>query len=359
MKLTADRRELAEALKWVALALSTRPQVPALAGIRIDVTAGGVLTLTGHDFDTSHEAVVEAEVGAAGTAVVPGFMVRDLVGALKSPTVELTADGNALGIKAGRSSYSVAGFPLADWPQPPTSAAAANGTVEADVLARGLAQVANVADDDNPVSRLAGVRIEAEGGVLSIVGLRTSAIVVARGEWTGERFSAQLPLKSMAEAARGLSGPVQIGATDSTLELRTDSRAVVLRQYLVEPTDWRRVIPERGTEQVEVEAELLLDAAKRAALTCDKDDRLTLAIGDGELVVTAGSASSGHEVVDCTGEGTARAEFSPQVLLGSLSVLPAGPITLALPGADQRPSLQLLDKAEDVHHVVMPLRARS
>ena len=53
MRFRVDRDVLAEAVTWTARSLPTRPPVPVLAGVRIDVDDTGVVQLSSFDYEVS------------------------------------------------------------------------------------------------------------------------------------------------------------------------------------------------------------------------------------------------------------------------------------------------------------------
>jgi DNA polymerase-3 subunit beta len=362
MKLTAARAELAEAVKWVNGAISTRPPVPALAGLSMVATVedgAGRLTITGHDYDQVHEATIDAEVDEPGALVPVGLQVRDLLGLMKGDRVQLAADAKGMAIKAGRSAYTVACFDTKDWPTFPANAIEPRGTVEADELRRCMSLAGVVGDDENPVTRLRGVRLEAADDELVVVGLQSTHCGAGFAGWTGGPFDSQVPARNLGPAIKALSGPVTIASSDSALMLTDAGHRVTLRIYAeADYPQWRQILTP-GTQVVEVEAEMLRDAVRRAAVA---GLIIETSVGDGVInVTTAGDTASGSEAVDCTGDGAYLASWTADVLLSVLGTLPSTEVTLAFGLPEGRttgnPPMLVTDKAGSFAAVVMPRRA--
>lgn len=364
MRLTANRADLADAVKWVAGAIdSKRPSSPAMSGIHLEADADGI-TLTGHDFDKLHTARVAAEVTEPGTAVPVALMVRDLLNALKGKTVELSLEANAqrMTLKSGRSSYAVSVFAPGTWPLFPVHDLAERGTLDADELRRCVAAVAPSADDHNPVSTLRGVRLEAfDADELAVVGCSTTRLSVAVADWGGDPFTSQVPLGSVTDAARGLAGEVTVSTSDGALGLADGHRSVVLRVYDAENyPQWRRLIVEPRDAYIEVDAKVLRDACKRASLAGAGQEPLTLAIKGGEVKVsTSGDAARGSESFDYDGNLEHSADFSASVLLPVLASLPPTPVRLSFEASSSGRPLLLTDKAGSFRHVLMPRRGQA
>jgi DNA polymerase-3 subunit beta len=360
VKFTADRAQLAEAVKWVAGAISPKPSIPALSGLHMEVAAD-VLYLTAHNYDQVHraEVAIDLEVDYGRSAIPVGFMVRDLLGALKTPQVTVEADDRRLTIKGGRSTYGVNLF--ADWPEFPIGDATHRGVVDADDLRAGIAIAAAAADDDNPNSALRGVRLESDGldRPLAIVGLQSSRLSAAEVKLSGDDINVQLPVKNLVEAARGLSGAVDISTSDSVLTLADACHSVTLRLFTTEYPKWRKLLERTNPQMVEVEAEELRAAARRATLAAGKGSALSIAVNGGELVIAgAGDEADGTEVVEVTGDGSHTGTWGADVLGSVLATLPSTSIALAFEktsvGGDV---LAITDKAGSFHHVVMGRKA--
>lgn len=364
MRFTADRAELAEAVKWVAGAISPKPSQPALAGIRMHfASCSDELTLTAHNYDQIHSAVVCVSDFADGDVVPAGLMVRDLLGALKTKRVDVEADDRRLTIKGGRSVYGVNLF--TGWPEFPTGDATPRGTVDADDLRAGIAIAAAAADDDNPNEKLVGVRLEGGTDWIDLVGIQSSRIAAAEVVWdrSGEHspFTARLPLRNLAEAVRGLTGDLSIASSDGILTLADARRSVTLRLYEAHAPDWRRLLERKATVDVEVDADELTAAVRRAALAGGKGGILAITVADGELVITgAGDEADGTEVVDVTGDGSYAGTWGADVLGSVLATLPSTPVTLSFEtSAGGGHILAVTDKGGSFHHVVMGRKAQS
>lgn len=357
MKFTADRAELAEAVKWVAGAISPKPSQPALGGIQIEAQAD-MLRLTAHNYDQVHTAHVDAEIPRDGTVVPAGFMVRDLLGALRTDKVTVEADDRRLTIKGGRSTYGVNLFQ--GWPEFPTGDAIHCGTVEADDLRAAIAVANAGVDDSHPNLAYIGVRLEAEGAELTLVGIDGVCLSVAPAPYAGAPFNARLPIKNLSEAARGLSGRVEISASGGILTLADARRSVTLRLYDWSAAPWRALLGERE-HHLEVDADELRGAVRRAGLAGGKDSNIVLTADSGQLVITgAGDEADGVEVIDFDGNATWTAKFGAAGLNTVLATLPSTPVTLlfGVP-VGGKPNLAITDKAGSFHHVMQPRKADS
>jgi DNA polymerase-3 subunit beta len=103
MKFRVARDDLADAVAWVAKSLPTRPPVPVLGGILLEVN-GSTLTVAGFDYEVSTRATLTVdtldELGPdAGTdsggnrVLVSGRLLAEITRSLPAKPVDVTVDG--------------------------------------------------------------------------------------------------------------------------------------------------------------------------------------------------------------------------------------------------------------------------
>ena len=341
MKIRADRRELADALTWVASALPKRPAVPVLSSVRV-TAAGDTVTLSSFDYEVSHVARVPAELADPGELLAPGAFTRSLVSGLRSKEVELASDGAELTISGGRSSYQTRTLNLADYPNLP-DAPASLGVIGADDLLAAVAVVEHAVDDASPHEQVRGLRMVAADGLLTFVGMDRFRIAVVELAWPGEDFAITVPARSLLAATKGLSGPVQIGVTEGSFGLTDASRTVVLRPFSEGyNTMWSNAIAPTEGAAATLPADEMLSAVKRAGgLSDDVHAAVNVTIEDSavRIDVNVDDVGAGSEVLDAstTGDG-ATGLLNAAYLSALLATIPGGDVTLTRP-ASNRPWL--------------------
>jgi DNA polymerase-3 subunit beta len=138
VKFRIERDALAEAVAWTARSLPTRPSVPVLAGLQVEVGSDG-LSLSGFDYETSTEATVPADVSDEGKVLVSGRLLADICRSLPNKTVEVSQDGSKVSVVCGTARFSLQTMPVEDYPKLPPMPAA-TGTVSADVFSQAVVQ---------------------------------------------------------------------------------------------------------------------------------------------------------------------------------------------------------------------------
>src|SRR6185312_5583152 len=77
MKFRVARDDLADAVAWVAKSLPSRPPVPVLGGILLEVE-GGTLTVSGFDYEVSTRAELSVDAQDDGRVLVSGRLLSEI-----------------------------------------------------------------------------------------------------------------------------------------------------------------------------------------------------------------------------------------------------------------------------------------
>lgn len=362
MKATLDQKALADALTWVARAISKQPLTPEMAGIQISASANEV-TLAAYDFEVSHTANVEAVVAHAGEVLVSGRFLSSIVAALKPGEVVLDLDeGDTLMITSGRSTYRTRPLPLADFPHlpalPPMPV-----EVNAEVFAQLVASTKFPVDDASPIKGLRGLRIEGSGGVITLVGGRTATVTINGMDYEGPDFAVTLPVRALEDALRGLTGQARFGATPALFGIEAGGRSVTSRVFdPADFADWRQVLKINDGEVCSTVASAsdVLDAVKRARLLADRGEpRMLVRITDGEMHLSAVTeAGDGAEVVECeemVGEEQTLS-VNPFYFAEALAAVPSGLVKFSTRGGATPLKLYPLDYPH-MTTMLMPYRS--
>src|SRR5690606_15355969 len=120
VRFRADRDAFADAITWTARALPARPAVPVLAGMRLDIAdAADTLHLSGFDYEVSARASVDVQVEEAGSVLVSGRLLAEIVRNLPPHPVELRVEGSRALLTCGSTRFTLLTLPLEDYPSLP------------------------------------------------------------------------------------------------------------------------------------------------------------------------------------------------------------------------------------------------
>jgi DNA polymerase III subunit beta len=351
MKFRVERDALADGVAWVARTLPPRPPVPVLGGVLLEAGTGAddqILTVSGFDYEVSARAEIEASIGTPNRALVSGRLLADITRALPPHPVDVTVDGARATITCGSARFSLPTMPVEDYPKLPEMPNLA-GSVQPDVFAEAVTQVAVAAGKDDTLPMLTGVRLEIEGDKLTMAATDRFRLAVRELEWqpgdAGLSTAVLVPARTLAEAAKTLAGkePVQLALAegDGMLGLAGNGRQSTTRLLDAEFPKYRQLLPDDHTSAAVLEVGPFVEAIKRVSLVADRAAQVRLEFTEGDLRLNAGGDDEGsaeeHLACELDGEPLTIA-FNPSYLLDGLNALHSDRVHLAFT-TPSRPAL--------------------
>src|SRR6478735_9048233 len=341
MKFRVARDDLADAVAWVAKSLPTRPPVPVLGGILLEVN-GSTLTVAGFDYEVSTRATLtvdtldelgpEAGTDSGGDRVlVSGRLLAEITRSLPAKPVDVTVDGPKAGIVAGSARFILSTMSVEDYPPLPQMPQA-SGTVDSALFAEAVAQTVIAAGRDDTLPMLTGVRVEIDGDRLTLAATDRFRLAVRELGWRPDRANIStavlVPARTLADAAKTLGGAkeVTVALGDGLLGLDAGDRRTTVRLLDVEFVKYRSLLPTSHTTTVQVPVAALTESIKRVALVTDRGHHLRVQVGDGSLTLTAGGDDEGRAEEDLPAEVDGEElliAFNPGYLLDGLGVVHA------------------------------------
>ncbi|WP_017573246.1 DNA polymerase III subunit beta [Nocardiopsis halotolerans] len=336
-----DRDAFAEAVAWTARALPSRPAVPVLAGIRLELSPDGAsLHLSGFDYEVSTRASVEVLSEESGAALVPGRLLAEIVRNLPSGSVHIDTDGPKLRIVGGAARFTLITMPLEDYPTLPGMPGRV-GSVAADTFAAAVRQVTPAASRDDTLPMLTGAYLDFTGDTLSVVATDRYRIAVRDLWWSpddpGLDVAALVPARTLNDTVRGLvtrsnvdialstvSGGegVSLSPGEGMIGFENGERRTTTRLIDSEFVKYAAWFPKEFSARAEVAVAPLAEAVKRVALVADRNTPLRLAFSGNEVVLEAGSGEDAQamEAIEVGYEGDPlRLAFRPDYLMDGLS----------------------------------------
>jgi DNA polymerase-3 subunit beta len=224
---TVEAKDLAAAAAWATRAAPTKPPVPVLAAVPLDVTDGR-LTLSGFDFEVSTTAGVSAD-GHLDRVHVNGALLAQVTGRM-SGTVTMTVEDNRLVLTAGRKGrVRLAIVPADDYPTLPTSPRA---TGRSQDLAEVFPQVATACAKGEADLGLPNVLVRTEpdnGDRVHLYATDRYRMYHAVAEWDGDPIDVSVQGRRGAELFSALGGgTVDVGFHDSIVSIGDGARAATI-----------------------------------------------------------------------------------------------------------------------------------
>ncbi|MBA8797893.1 DNA polymerase-3 subunit beta [Agrobacterium sp. RC10-4-1] len=348
MHLVVHKEDLTRALAATTKVVEARSTIPILSSVQV-AAAGEGLAITATDLDIVATAGVPAEVSKPGNICVSAKLLNDIA-RKATGDITMTLDGDKLLVKSGRSRFSLATLSADDFPTLGNEKFDAEFEID---LAALFAPVSFAISTEETRYYLNGVFFR--GG--------KSEAVATDGHRLGRHIGPDLPAFEGIIVPRktvGLlpKGKVQVAVSQQKIRIVSDD--VRITSKLIDGTfpDYERVIPKSNKRVVTVDRDALMKASDRVSTVSSERGRavkFSIAPGSIALAVAAGEASANDEVeAEYSGEPM-DIGFNAAYVRDVLSVLPSGPVKLALQDGGT-PGLITSDGFEGLTLVCMPMR---
>ena len=341
LKFRLAREDFADAVAWVARNLPSRPTVPVLAGVLLTGSDEG-LTISGFDYEVSAEVQIPAEIASAGSVLVSGRLLSDIVRSLPAKPVDVSVEGTRVALSCGSARFSLPTMAVEDYPTLPTLPDE-TGVVSSELFAEAIGQVAVAAGRDDTLPMLTGIRVEISGEKVVLAATDRFRLAVRELTWStdaaGVEAAVLVPAKTLSEAAKagadGADVHLSLGSGPSVgkeglLGIRSKGKRSTTRLLDAEFPKFRQLLPTEHTAVATVGVAELTEAIKRVALVADRGAQIRMEFSDDVLHLSAGADDVGRAEedlpVEFAGEPLTIA-FNPTYLTDGLGSLHSDRVT--------------------------------
>jgi DNA polymerase-3 subunit beta len=370
VKFRLERDVLADAVAWTARTLPSRPSMPMLAGLLVEVADDGV-TLSSFDYEVSGRVFVPADVDEPGRVLVSGRLLADITRSLPAQSVLLSADGSRVEVRCGRSTFTLPTLPVEDYPALPEMPSS-SGSATGSSFAEAVAQVAIAAGRDDTLPTLTGIRLEIAGDEITLAATDRYRLAVREMSWSPEHSgldtAALVPARTLAETAKSLAGCDKVlislaGPGEGLMGFEGDGRRTTTRLLDGEFPKYRALLPSESATVAVVDTSALSEAVKRVSLVAERNTPVRLAFSGDEVLLRAGAGDEAQatEAVECAVDGeSVEIAFNPTYLLDGLGAVGAASTRLSFTSAT-RPAVLTADagdpaEAPSYRYLLMPVR---
>lgn len=345
MKFRVERDAFADAVAWTARTLPSRPAVPVLAGVLLEVE-GHRLTVSGFDYEVSSQVGVDVTADTGGRVLVSGKLLAEITRALPDKPVDLDADGSRAELTCGSARFTLPTMPVEDYPSLPAMPTA-TGTVRADVLAGAVAQVVVAAGRDDTLPVLTGVRVEMDGDRLTLATTDRYRLAMRELTWSPAApdgtAHAMVPAKVLSETAKSMAGGDEVtialaagGVGEGLVGFTGAGRRTTARLLDGDLPKYRSLFPDGHDSQARLATAALVEVVNRVALVAERNTPVRLTFAADLLTVEAGGSDNARasESLDCAYVGDdLTIAFNPQFLQDGLKAIGAPTAVLSFSGA--------------------------
>ncbi len=364
MKLSAERDVLVKPLQAVIGVVERRQTMPILSNVLL-VARGGELSITATDLEVELVAHAEVDVETGGEITVSGRKFLDICKALPDgATVSVSLSGEKLNVRSGRSKFSLATLPAAEFPTVEDIKAEQTITVPQDVLA-GLIEKTHFSMAQQDVRYyLNGMLLETGGKYLRAVATDGHRLALSQAELDGSDLAEQqviVPRKGVLELQRLMSGEgdldIQLGANHVRIQLE----GIRFTSKLIDGRfpEYERVIPQESSNQLSADKGVIRSALQRTAILSNEKYRgIRLIIRDSGVVLQAHNPEQeeAEEEVEVEYSGDdIEIGFNVNYLLDAIGAVNGETVTLSV--VDSNSSCLVREPENDNNKfVVMPMR---
>lgn len=380
MKLTIQKDELNDAIQQVSKAVSSRPAIPILGGIKFDVAHHGV-TLTASDTDISIQSFIPAEIGdktiirvsKPGSIVLAAKFFVEIVKKLPETDIEMEiSDGLQVSIRSGSTDIQMVGLDAEEFPVLPSIEENDTFAVPGDLLKAMVRQTAFAASTSEQTPILTGVLWSLHEGEFKFVATdrhrlssRTTYVETNPDYKFGNIVIAGKTLNELSKIVPDANTPVEIVVADNQVLFKVDR--VLFFSRILDGTypDTSKIIPQVFKTELTLETKKLTDAIDRAYLMSreEKTNIVRLVtLEDGTIEVSSSSSELGRvteqmDVKEFSGDPL-RIAFNSKYMLDALKVIDSEHIFIGFNGAMSPIIIRPTDHSHNLH-IILPYRTTS
>lgn len=278
MKLKASRETFLEPLQAVIGVVERRQTMPILANVLLNAQSDGV-TITATDLEVEMVAKADIAVDQPGEVTLPGRKFLDICRALKEGAkVQLSVTGEKATVISGRSRFTLATLPAAEFPVIEDIKAVEQIVLPQASMKRLLEKTHFSMAHQDVRYYLNGLLLEIDKGKLRAVATDGHRLALCDVKADGSGSAGHqviVPRKGVLELQRllGEDGDLMLAIGSNHMRAQVDSIQFTTKLIDGRFPDYQRVIPKRGDHPVTADREDLRQALYRAAILSNEKYR--------------------------------------------------------------------------------------
>ena len=363
MKLSAARDELLKPLQAVIGVVERRQTMPILSNVLL-VARDGQLSVTATDLEVELVAKTEVNVETGGEITVSGRKLLDICKALPDAAdIGISVSGEKMAVRSGRSRFTLATLPAAEFPTVDDIKAGQTISVSQDVLGRLIEKTHFSMAQQDVRYYLNGMLLETAGKHLRAVATDGHRLALCQAELDAKMPDQQVivPRKGVLELQRLMGGDGSLDIELGANHVRIQLEGIRFTSKLIDGRfpEYERVIPKESSNQLQADKETLRSALQRTAILSNEKYRgIRLVIRDSGVVLQAHNPEQeeAEEEVEVEYSGDdIEIGFNVNYLLDAIGAVDGDEITLSV--VDSNSSCLIREPENDAaRFVVMPMR---
>ncbi|MBT8104041.1 MAG: DNA polymerase III subunit beta [Woeseiaceae bacterium] len=363
MKFTAAREALLKPLQAVIGVVERRQTMPILSNILL-VVKDGQLSVSATDLEVELVAQADVDTDSGGEITVSGRKLLDICRALpEGAEVHVSASGEKLSVRAGRSRFNLATLPAAEFPVVEDIKAGQSISVSQESLGRLIEKTHFSMAQQDVRYYLNGMLLETGQGRLRAVATDGHRLALSQVGVDGSADAQQVivPRKGVLELQRLMSGEGDVELEIGANHVRVQLDGIRFTSKLIDGRfpEYERVIPKESTNELKADRGVFRGALQRTAILSNEKYRgIRLVIRDSGVMLQAHNPEQEEAEeeleVEYSGEDI-EIGFNVNYLLDALGAVEGDVVTLSV--QDSNSSCLIREPGnEDCTFVVMPMR---
>lgn len=363
MKLSAARDVLLKPLQAVIGVVERRQTMPILSNVLL-VAKNNELLVTATDLEVELVAQAEVNVETGGEITMSGRKLLDICRALpEGSDIDISVSGEKAVVRSGRSKFSLATLPAAEFPSVEDIKAGQTVSVEQEILIRLIEKTHFSMAQQDVRYYLNGMLLETGGKHLRAVATDGHRLALCQAEISSGLDEQQVivPRKGVLELQRLMGGEGSLDIELGPNHVRIQLEGIRFTSKLIDGRfpEYDRVIPKESSNELTADRAAFKGALQRTAILSNEKYRgIRLIIRDSGVIMQAHNPEQEEAEeeleVEYSGEDI-EIGFNVNYLLDALGAVDGEIVTLSV--LDGNSSCLIRQPGnDDSKFVVMPMR---
>lgn len=364
MKFSAGREAILSPLQAVIGVVERRQTMPILANVLI-TGRGDELSMTATDLEVELVAKAKVTLQQGGDITLPGRKLLDIVRALpEGATVTVSVEGERATVRSGKSRFTLATLPAADFPTIEDIRAQQTLSISQPTLKRLLDKTHFSMAQQDVRYYLNGMLLEISEKMLRTVATDGHRLAFCEAELEAAAATSQqviVPRKGVLELQRLLGGEGTMELAIGTNHVRAQIGDIRFTSKLIDGRfpEYGRVIPANPPKQIRADREVLRSALQRAAILSNEKYRgIRVSVKTNALILQSHNPEQEEAEeeleINYTGEEV-EIGFNVNYLLDALAAVDGNEVEVGLTDANNS-CLLTSPASPSAKYVVMPMR---
>lgn len=363
MKVLCSGSKLHEGLQLVGNVVTISTTKPILQAVKLE-TLNDMLEISGTDLEVGIRCLVEVEkIVKPGRVVLPGNRLMGLFREWSGGEVSLEVQGNSCRISGNDSNFKLLGYDPDEFPTIPGFAEEGFFEIDSEKIGEMVKKTVFACASERLRHTMTGVLLEVKGDVAKMVatdGRRMAHIkekIINKGKVSCTSIVPSKGIQLLPRIAAQSSGTMKIRLEETHMIAKTEK--AVLYSQLIEGQypNYEEAIPKEDGEKLELDAEILSGAVRRAAfLTTEERHIIRIKLRKSKVMVSAETPEIGEAEISIDADyngAEMEVGLNPDFLLDALKAVGKGTVKFAFKDPN---TAAIMRTGKDYLYVLMPVR---